>query len=119
MNPGEEALKAKATDGEVMRKVMEDLELERFLQKPVAMLSNGQSRRARVWKALLSQPLVLCLDAPFIGLDPIVTKYISSVLHKLAEANAPRVVLSLRPQDTVPGWITHVVYAGENGKVCQ
>ena len=45
------------------------------------------------------------------------SKHISQVLHRLAEANAPRVVLSLRPQDVVPGWITHVVYAGEDGKV--
>jgi ABC-type molybdenum transport system ATPase subunit/photorepair protein PhrA len=117
MNPGEEELKAKAIDAEVMRKVMHDLELERFLEKPVAMLSNGQSRRARIGKALLTQPLMLCLDAPFIGLDPIVTKHISKVLHRLAEANAPRIVLSLRPQDTVPEWITHIVYAGEDGKV--
>jgi ABC-type molybdenum transport system ATPase subunit/photorepair protein PhrA len=117
MNPGEEELKAKSVDAEVMRKVMHDLELERFLEKPVAMLSNGQSRRARIGKALLAQPLMLCLDAPFIGLDPIVTKHISNVLHRLAEANAPRIVLSLRPQDTVPEWITHIVYAGEDGKV--
>lgn len=117
MNPGEEELRAKAVDEKVMRKVMRDLELERFLEKPVAMLSNGQSRRARIGKALLTQPLVLCLDAPFIGLDPIVTKHISKVLHQMAEAQAPRIVLSLRPQDAVPEWITHVVYAGEDGKV--
>jgi ABC-type molybdenum transport system ATPase subunit/photorepair protein PhrA len=117
MNPGEEEIRAKTVDAEVMRKVMHDLELERFLDKPVAMLSNGQSRRARIGKALLTQPLMLCLDAPFIGLDPIVMKHISKVLHRLAEANAPRIVLSLRPQDAVPEWITHIVYAGEDGKV--
>ncbi|KAL5114820.1 hypothetical protein ACEQ8H_007313 [Pleosporales sp. CAS-2024a] len=117
LNPGEEEIKAKAINPEVMRKVMHDLELERFLDKPVAMLSNGQSRRARIGKALLAQPLMLCLDAPFIGLDPIVTRHISKVLHKLAEANSPRIFLSLRPQDAVPDWITHVVYVGGDGKV--
>ena len=44
---------------------MQDLELERFIEKPVSMLSNGQSRRARIAKALLSGPEMLCLDAPF------------------------------------------------------
>ncbi|KAL6710066.1 hypothetical protein ACN47E_009857 [Coniothyrium glycines] len=117
LNPGEEELKAKSVHPDVMRKVMRDLELERFIEKPVSMLSNGQSRRARIAKALLAGPEVLCLDAPFIGLDPIVTKHISKVLHRLAEANAPRIVLSLRPQDAIPEWITHIVYAGENGKV--
>ncbi|KAI4709565.1 hypothetical protein J4E89_005581 [Alternaria sp. Ai002NY15] len=117
MNPGEEELKAKSVDEEDMTRVMRDLELERFIDKPVSMLSNGQSRRARIAKALLSRPEMLCLDAPFIGLDPIVTRHISKVLHRLAEANAPRIVLSLRPQDEIPDWITHLVYAGEDGKV--
>ncbi|KAF3044091.1 hypothetical protein E8E12_009366 [Didymella heteroderae] len=117
LNPGEEELKAKTVDEEVTRRVMKDLELERFLDKPVNMLSNGQSRRARIGKALLTRPEVLCLDAPFIGLDPIVTQHISRVLHRLAEASTPRIVLSLRPQDAIPEWITHIVYAGEDGKV--
>jgi len=65
MNPGEEELKAKSVDEEDMTRVMRDLELERFIDKPVSMLSNGQSRRARIAKALLSRPEMLCLDAPF------------------------------------------------------
>jgi ABC-type sugar transport system ATPase subunit len=69
MNPGEEELKAKAVDEAAMRKVMADLELERFIDKPVSMLSNGQSRRARIAKALLSGPEMLCLDAPFSECD--------------------------------------------------
>lgn len=52
-------------------------------------------------------------------MDPIVTKHISEVLHRLAEANAPRIVLSLRPQDEIPEWVTHLVYAGEDGVVGQ
>lgn len=65
MNPGEEELKAKSIRAEDMERVMRDLELERFIEKPVSMLSNGQSRRARIAKALLSEPEMLCLDAPF------------------------------------------------------
>ncbi|PSN61888.1 ABC transporter-like protein [Corynespora cassiicola Philippines] len=117
MNPGEDVIEAKTPDAAVMRKVVQDLELERFFEKPVSTLSNGQSRRARIGKALLTKPEMVCLDAPFIGLDPFVSSHISKVLHRLAEANAPRIVLSLRPQDTIPEWITHIVYAGEDGKV--
>lgn len=65
MNPGEEVIKEKTPEPDVMRKVVRDLELERFLEKPVSTLSNGQSRRARIGKALLMRPEVLCLDAPF------------------------------------------------------
>jgi ABC-type molybdenum transport system ATPase subunit/photorepair protein PhrA len=117
MNPGEELIREKTPEEEVMRKVVQDLELENFFHKPISTLSNGQSRRARIGKALLTRPEVLCLDAPFIGLDPFVSKHISQVLHRMAEANAPRIVLSLRPQDAIPDWITHVTYAGEDGRV--
>ncbi|KAJ4352316.1 uncharacterized protein N0V89_007664 [Didymosphaeria variabile] len=117
MNPGEEVIKEKTLEKEVMLKVVRELELERFFDRPVSTLSNGQSRRARIGKALLARPEVLCLDAPFIGLDPFVSQHISDVLHKLAEANSPRIVLSLRPQDVIPEWITHIVYAGEDAKV--
>lgn len=65
MNPGEELIKELMPDHEVMRQVVKDLELERFIEKPVSTLSNGQSRRARIGKALLTRPEVLCLDAPF------------------------------------------------------
>jgi ABC-type molybdenum transport system ATPase subunit/photorepair protein PhrA len=65
MNPGESEIREKSIDPETMRKALGDLELERFMEKPVSMLSNGQSRRARIGKALLGAPEVLCLDAPF------------------------------------------------------
>jgi len=65
MNPGEEVIKERTLDSEVMKKVVKDLELERFFDKPISTLSNGQSRRARIGKALLARPEVLCLDAPF------------------------------------------------------
>ncbi|OCL11678.1 P-loop containing nucleoside triphosphate hydrolase protein [Glonium stellatum] len=117
LNVGEEYTKDRLPDQEVMVQVVKDLELEQYFHKPVSTLSNGQSRRARIGKALLSKPEMLLLDAPFIGLDPFVSKHISQVLHRLAEANAPRIVLSLRPQDVIPEWITHVVYAGEDGRV--
>jgi len=39
------------------------------------------------------------------------------MLRGLAEANAPRLVLSLRPQDPIPDWITHLVYLKGNCQV--
>lgn len=65
LNPGEVELREKSIEPSVMRRVLADLELERFMEKPVSLLSNGQSRRARIAKAVLGQPEVLCLDAPF------------------------------------------------------
>lgn len=45
-----------------------------------------------------------------VGLDPPTLTILSPLLHRLALANAPRLVLALRPQDALPEWITHLVY---------
>ena len=65
MNPGEDVLRERTPDYHVMRKVVKDLELDKFFDKPVSLLSNGQSRRATIGKSLLTAPELLCLDAPF------------------------------------------------------
>lgn len=52
---------AKAFLDEVIRK----LDLEDLLDMPAANLSNGQTRRARLAKALLGRPELLLIDEPF------------------------------------------------------
>lgn len=101
----------------LLRDVVRRLDLERFLERPVGTLSNGQSRRARIARALLKGPELLLLDEPFIGLDPFATRQISEVLRALAEAAEPRILVSMRPQDEIPEWITHLLCAGDDARV--
>lgn len=113
------ALEREETTGERedLREVTEQLDLSRLLDMPVANLSNGQTRRARIAKSLMERPEVLLLDGPFMGLDPRTLARLSGVLQRLAEKRQPRLVISLRPEDGVPEWISHVVAVDENLKV--
>ncbi|KAE9388438.1 P-loop containing nucleoside triphosphate hydrolase protein [Gymnopus androsaceus JB14] len=57
--------------------------LGQFLDLPLIALSNGQTRRARILKAVLKKPKLL---------------------------RNPRVIIGLRGQDALPDWVDHVLY---------
>ena len=56
----------------------EKLGLRQFLDLPLIALSNGQTRKARIIKALLDQPELLILDEPLSG-------YIFVLLYGISE----------------------------------
>jgi ABC-type molybdenum transport system ATPase subunit/photorepair protein PhrA len=109
------ALERPLTDAEkqTLHEVTEQLNLKKLLSMPVANLSNGQTRRARIAKALMGRPEVLLLDGPFMGLDPYTLANMSKVLNSLAERQQPRLIMSLRPEDGVPEWVSHLVVVSD------
>ncbi|KAL4907177.1 hypothetical protein BDW74DRAFT_121816 [Aspergillus multicolor] len=117
LNPLEEEREGLIRDEAYFTELTTRLRLLDLLDMPVSNLSNGQTRRARIAKALLGKPELLLLDDPFMGLDPATARGISQLLHQLASRSDPRLVLSLRPQDPVPDWITHLLLLGNRGRV--
>lgn len=65
LNPLEGEENGTVKDLAFLEQVIANLKLEPLLDMPVANLSNGQTRRARIAKALLSKPELLLLDDPF------------------------------------------------------
>lgn len=116
LNPSQDISK-KTFDAATLDRVIRDLRLGDLINMPVSNLSNGQTRRSRIAKALLGNPEVLLLDEPFMGLDPPTLLTLSPMLYSLARANAPRLLLTLRPQDPIPDWITHLIFLKGNCQV--
>ena len=59
------------------------LGLSELLDRPVASYSGGQRRRLEIARALVSQPRVLFLDEPTVGLDPRIRHELLDVIGRL------------------------------------
>ncbi|KAJ3733162.1 P-loop containing nucleoside triphosphate hydrolase protein [Lentinula guzmanii] len=84
--------------------------LGQFLDLPLIALSNGQTRRARILKAVLKRPQLLLLDEPLTGLDIKARPLLLRTLHNLHAKKLPRIILGLRAHDALPDWVDHVAY---------
>ncbi|KAK6462304.1 P-loop containing nucleoside triphosphate hydrolase protein [Scheffersomyces coipomensis] len=89
--------------------------LHHLQDKWINTLSNGQLRRARLAKSLISRPSLLIIDDPFLGLDPRATQLVSNSLLRVSQDLGTSIVLGLRVQDGFPNWIDNVAYVDETG----
>ena len=83
--------------------------LDRLLDKHIILLSSGELRKFQLTKTLLTNPRVLIMDNPFIGLDVEARKQLNDFLTLLVKETNVAVVLVLSKTDDIPEFITHVV----------
>jgi lipopolysaccharide export system ATP-binding protein len=68
---------------EKMESLLEELGLTRLRKQMAVTLSGGEKRRCEIARALTTDPQILLLDEPFVGIDPITVADIQSILQAL------------------------------------
>ena len=72
----------------------ETLGLAELLDRPVSTYSGGQRRRLEIARALVSEPQVLFLDEPTVGLDPRIRHELLEVIGRLRARAAITILLT-------------------------
>ncbi len=79
------------------------------LEKYIISLSSGELRKLKLTEVLLSQPRVLIMDNPFIGLDAETRQQLRELLATLSAQLGLQVILVLSKSDDIPPFIHQVV----------
>ncbi|MDQ0258041.1 ABC-2 type transport system ATP-binding protein [Evansella vedderi] len=99
-----------------MKEVIETLEIEPLLDKPVRKLSLGQRMRCELAAALIHNPPLLFLDEPTIGLDVLVKMKIRAFLKEINKKYKTTILLTTHDLADIEALCDRVVLLDE-GKI--
>ena len=87
--------------------------MDEFLDKYIITLSSGESRKFQLTKTLFSNPQLLIMDNPFIGLDAETRDQLRDLLKQLAEERDMEIMLVMSKTDDIPDYVTDIKYFSE------
>jgi ABC-2 type transport system ATP-binding protein len=77
-----------------IEELAQTLGLSDLLDRPVGSYSGGERRRLEIARALVSQPRVLFLDEPTVGLDPLIRAELLDAIERLRDRTEMTILLT-------------------------
>lgn len=106
----EEDIEVLSSERKALRdKLYSMFHLDLLLDKHIILLSSGELRKFQLTKTLLSNPRMIIIDNPFIGLDANARQQLTDLLTVLTRETKLQVVIVLSKTDDIPDFITHVI----------
>ena len=81
--------------------MIEDLNLQNFLNKKTGELSSGQKNRVSLAKAVVNDPDILLLDEPTASLDPETGDFVRTFIEKISSEKKMSILLASHNMDEV------------------
>ena len=93
----------------LQKHIYELFHLEDLLDKYIILLSSGELRKYKLAASLFTNPHVLIMENPFIGLDAKTRDQLKELMAMLAKEQGLQIILVLAKTDEIPEFITHIV----------
>ena len=98
-------------------RVVREMGLGGLLDRHLVSLSNGETRRALLARALLAAPRLLLFDAPYVGLDAASRRILASAVDRTVAAGSSAVMLATVRREELPCGLTHILELDAEGRV--
>lgn len=96
-------------DKQWVEQLIEAFNIGDLIEKQINLLSSGELRKTLIVRSLLTRPVILILDNPFIGLDVNSRKLLNDVLERLALMDNLQVILVLSHPKDLSSFITDIL----------
>ncbi len=96
----------------LQKHIYEIFHLKPLLDKYIILLSSGELRKYKLAASLFTNPKVLIMENPFIGLDAQTRDQLKELLTMLTKEGL-QIILVLAKTDEIPDFITHIVEVRE------
>jgi lipopolysaccharide export system ATP-binding protein len=98
-----------------LQAMLDELDIAKVAKSKAGVLSGGERRKVEITRALVLDPLFLCLDEPFAGIDPITVIEIQRIIGYLKERGIGVLISDHNVQETLS--IIDRAYVIHSGKI--
>lgn len=101
---------------ETIKQLLEEVDLEKWADKPVKMFSGGMRRRLEIARGLVHEPKLFFLDEPTTGLDPVSRVAVWEMLTRLKHERDLTILVTTHYMDEADKLCDRIAIV-DNGKL--
>lgn len=100
---------------EKVASLLEEFGLTKLTKQKAWSLSGGEKRRMEIARCMISNPKIILLDEPFVGIDPITVSELRQMIFKLRDKGIGILITDHNVRETLP--LTQRAYLIYDGKI--
>ena len=95
--------------------LLNEFGLTKLAKQKAWTLSGGEKRRMEIARCMISNPQIILLDEPFVGIDPITVSDVRQMIFKLKDKGIGVLITDHNVRETLP--LTERAYLIYDGKI--